>query len=235
MNTDLKREIVPIAIPGIHENFYRVFTSVAAEYKHPEILEVGSGHGAFTRKLWDAGFSVSACDFFPENFYFTEVECRKVDITRELPYADDSFDIIIAVEVMEHIHDHAVFFRECKRILKPKGMLMISSPNILSLKSRIRFLFSGFFYSYQPLDHKRTDGLQHISSMTIDQYENLALVSNYASMEVFFDKKQRTSKIYTFLIPFMWIYCRVKKIDYRVHNNISYLTGRIMILVFRTG
>jgi len=129
----MANEIKPMAIPGIHNMFYNYFLKIVQGRRDIAILDVGAGHGAFTKKLYDAGFSVQACDLSPEFFYFTEVECKKADISKELPYANNSFDIIVAVEVMEHLIDHELFFKECARILKPGGKFLFSTPNILSL------------------------------------------------------------------------------------------------------
>lgn len=228
-----EEEIVPIAIPGIHERFFGLFEKLVQHYPKPKILEMGAGHGAFTKKLYDKGYDVYANDLFPEYFKFKKVECKHVNITEKLPYENHSFDVILAIEVMEHIHDHNIFFKECHRILNPGGIIVISTPNILSLKSRVRFLFSGFFYSFQPLKHEQTDGLQHISSLTIDQYKNLGVVNQFTEINVHVDRKQTTSKLLSFLMPFMWLYCKVKKIDYSVHNQWDYMTGRVLFMVFR--
>lgn len=229
----MDNEIKPITMPGIHERFYAFFSKYASEFKQPKILEIGAGYGAFTEKLYHAGYDVSACDLFPELFYFREVECRKADLTEKLPYNDHSFDIIVAVEVMEHVHDHEMIFKESNRILKKNGLFLFSTPNILSLKSRIRFLFSGFFYGFKPINHKNNDGLQHISSLTIDQYVNIGLNKGFNNYEFSFDKRQATSRLYLLLVPFIWLYCRLKKIDYTIHNRYNYLTGRILFAYFR--
>ncbi len=197
------------------------------------ILEVGAGHGAFTELLYNDGFDVSACDLFPQQFYLKEVECLEADITKELPYSSDSFDVILAIEVMEHIHDHQVFFKEAARVLKKNGILLFSTPNILSLKSRIRFLFSGFFYAFKPLVHSQNDGLQHLASLTIDQYENLALNNGFSKLEISIDKRQSTSRLMLFTVPLIWIYCKMKKIDFKVHNRKRYLLGRILFVTAR--
>lgn len=228
-----ENEIVPIAIPGIHERFFGLFKKITKGYSTPKVLEMGAGHGAFTKKLHDNGYDVYANDLFPEYYRFNEVECIQVDITDKQPYEDNTFDVILAIEVMEHIHDHNIFFRECNRILKPGGIVVISTPNILSLKSRVRYLFSGFFYSFKPLVHEQTDGLQHISSLTIDQYKNLGFVNKFKEIDVHVDRKQTTSKLLSFLIPFMWVYCKIKKLDYSIHNQWEYMTGRVLFMVFR--
>jgi len=219
-------------MPGIHNRFYKYIQPVIKD-KDLKILEVGAGHGAFTELLYNDGFDVSACDLFPEIFYLKEVECLKADVTKELPYKSDSFNIVLAIEVMEHIHDHQVFFNEAARILKKDGLLLFSTPNILSLKSRIRFLFSGFFYAFKPLVHSENDGLQHLSSLTTDQYENLAVNSGFKELDISIDKRQSTSRLLLFMVPFLWIYCKLKKIDYKVHNQKRFLVGRILFVTAR--
>lgn len=229
----MQKIIQPIAIPGIHEKFEKFLKQVLDSYQSPKILDIGAGHGAFTKILHEKGYEVAACDMFPENFYYNEIECKKVDITTGLPYEDNTFDVLMAVEVMEHIHDHITFMKECNRILKPGGVLLFSTPNILSLKSRIRFLFSGFYYSFKPLEHERTDGLQHLSSLTIDQYRNLGLITGFKEIDFNIDKQQSTSKLLLFLVPLLKIYCKLKSIDYNIHNQTKYLTGRILFVSFR--
>ena len=186
-------EIVPIAMPGTHQKFLAYFETQNFS-KDLRILDVGAGHGAFTKKLYDQGFEVEACDLFPEEFHFEEVSCKKVDITKPFPYPDDHFDLVIAIEVTEHILDHEVFFSEIFRILKPKGQLHLSTPNILSLKSRVRFLFRGFFYSFNPLEMDNHNGLQHVSSITLDQYNYTAMKYGFEAATFEVDRLQSTSK-----------------------------------------
>ncbi|MEM7103140.1 MAG: methyltransferase domain-containing protein [Bacteroidota bacterium] len=219
-------DIKPIAVAGIHEKFFNFLSESLKHIDQPAILDVGAGHGALSKTLYDAGFKVSACELFPELFQFEKVECKQADITKNLPYPDDSFDALIAVEVMEHIHDHEHFLQECHRVLKNNGFLFFSTPNILSLKSRMRFLFSGFVYSFGPLDHTRHDGMQHVASLTVDQYRNLAVRNGFRMESITIDKKQNSSKALIFLIPFIKLYCWLKPVDFKVHNQYKFLTGR---------
>ena len=228
----MKGEIKPIAIPQVHARFYPFFESVCSGKTDLQVLDVGAGHGAFTQKLFEAGYEVEACDLFPEIFYFDQVACKKADLTQPLPYEADSFDIIIAIEVMEHILDHEVFFAECRRILKKGGSLLISTPNILSLKSRVRFLFSGFYYSFKPLELENNDGLQHIASLTINQYEYLGVRNGLKLFEFDIDKKQNSSRWLLFLYPFIWLHAKWNKLDLRIHNHLKLLTGRILFMRF---
>ena len=60
------------------------------------------------------------------------------DINKGLPLKADSIDIIIAGEIIEHIYNSIKFIKECNRILKKGGFLILSTPNICSLKNRFK-------------------------------------------------------------------------------------------------
>jgi len=193
------------------------------------VLDCGAGHGAFTKELYENGYDVSACDLFPEIFYYDKLECKKADVTVSLPFEDDQFDAIVAMEIMEHIQDHEVFFAESNRILKKDGAVYISTPNVLSLKSRIRYFFTGFFYSFKPLEIENYDGLQHVASLTLDQYDYLAVKKGFKRAEYAFDKRQTTSMLLMVLYPVLWLMSKIKKTG-SFHNQLDLLTGRIIFL-----
>ena len=227
-------EIKPITMPGTHQRFLEFFKK-QQEPVSQKVLDMGAGHGAFSQRLYDMGYDVHACDLFPEIFEFDKVSCTKVDITKPFPYPDNTFDMIIAIEVSEHIADHEIFFSESSRILKPGGTLYITTPNILSMKSRIRFLFTGFFLAFNPLQLNNYDGLQHVASLTLDQYNYIAVKNNFQTAQLEIDRKQSTSKwVLFFLFPLVWLYPRVKKID-RKHNHPKLLLGRLLFLKFKNN
>lgn len=227
-------EIKPITMPGTHQRFLKFFRQ-KEEPVSMKVLDMGAGHGAFSQKLYEMGYQVYACDLFPQLFQFSPVECAKVDITRPFPYPDNFFDLIIAIEVSEHIIDHENFFSESGRILKSDGKLYITTPNILSLKSRMRFLFSGFLQAFKPLELKNYDGLQHVASLTLDQYNYVAVKNSFQTAELNIDREQSTSKWWlVFLFPCLWLYPRIKKIS-TMHNQRKLLLGRLLFLIFRNN
>ena len=224
-------EIKPIAMPGTHESFFRYFAKQSFD-KNLKILDIGAGHGAFTKRLFDLDYDVSACDLFPEEFKFDKIECRKVDITQAFPYEDNSFDLVIAIEVSEHILDHENFFKEASRILKPSGHIHLSTPNILSLKSRMKFLLRGFHHSFGPLDLKNYNGLQHVASLTLDQYNYVAVKNGFKEAEFTIDRRQSTSRWLLILFyPIIWINTKLKKAS-KFHNQFDLLLGRLLFLKF---
>jgi SAM-dependent methyltransferase len=219
-------------MPGVHSRFLEFFKG-RSEPANQSVLDLGAGEGALTQKLYEMGFDVQACDLFPEYFKFDRVKFTNVDVTRKFPYPDQSFDLVIAVEVTEHILDHENFFSEIYRILKPGGKLYVSTPNILSMKSRIRFLYRGFPYAFNPLEMKNYDGLQHVASLTPDQYNYIAVKYHFHPAEYDIDRSQSTSKwLYAFLFPFIWLNQRIKGFE-PIHNQKKLLMGRLLFLIFK--
>ncbi|MBW2039429.1 MAG: class I SAM-dependent methyltransferase [Deltaproteobacteria bacterium] len=109
-----------------------------------KILDAPAGTGEISKKLQDAGFEVYAADIAPEFFKLQGVKCEEVDLNHDLPYKDEFFDHILCSNGIEHLEDQYNFIRECYRVLKPKGKLLITTPNILNLKARVSNLFLGF-------------------------------------------------------------------------------------------
>ena len=71
-----------------------------------------------------------------------EVEVARLDdAVRGSGFAAAKID----VEGVEHLEDQFAFVRECWRVLKPGGRLLLSTPNILGLASRWRYFWTGFF------------------------------------------------------------------------------------------
>ena len=224
--------IVPIAIPGIHERFLAWFSRRMADQPNATVLDVGAGHGAMTQALHRAGYAVSACDKFPEFYRYSAVPCSRADFVAGLPFAEASFDALVACEITEHMHDHGIFFKACARVLKPGGRMFISTPNILSLKSRFRFLTTGYPYTFGPLDKDRDDGLQHVASLSFDQY---AYVARRAGLDVVayeMDMLQRSSIGLLPLMPLLWIATLWNKVRKSEHNRMKLLLGRILFVEF---
>ncbi|MGZ3333515.1 MAG: class I SAM-dependent methyltransferase, partial [Gemmatimonadaceae bacterium] len=124
------------------------------------VADIGAGEGFFSQLLGEHVKSklglepaevITACDIFPEYFRYPEVSCLKIAADGRLPYDDESIDIACSLEVIEHVEDQFAFTRELHRILRPGGLAIISTPNVLNLNSRWRNLHSGFATLFDPL------------------------------------------------------------------------------------
>jgi len=184
------------------------------------------------QSLHRLGFDVAACDRDAENFAYPPVEFRAADITDRLPWPDESFDVCMALEVTEHIHDHGRFFRECARVLKPGGRFVVTTPNILSLKSRWRFFVTGYPYSFRPLEIDRDDGLQHVAAYSLDQYRYVARRAGLTLTACDVDKRQSSSSALLPLWPLLWLGSRAMRLACDRHNRLTFLLGRVLFMEF---
>ncbi len=63
------------------------------------------------------------------------------DLEQSMPFDDRSYDLVVSNAVIDHLHGiHKKLLNECSRVLKPKGLLLITTPNLASVFKRIRFL-----------------------------------------------------------------------------------------------
>ncbi len=191
-----------MAIHGTHDLVMGVLSKTNALAPRARALDIGAGEGAFSARLKEAGLSVEACDLVPDHFNVPGVVCRACEPSGLLPYPDGQFDLAVAVEVLEHIDGHDRFFAEAARVLKPNGTLVFTTPNIVSLKSRMRFLCTGTFYSFKPLTPFTRDPVhQHISPFTLNRYEWMLSQHGFQICRVTTDKRQSASLLLSFLVP----------------------------------
>ena len=109
------------------------------------ILDLSCGGGDTATMLRDLGYKVIATDYVTPPAMGADIHrVSGVDLNCFLPFRDGPFDAVNLVEVIEHIENQPQLIREFARVLKPDGRLLISTPNILNVHSRLRFLFTGF-------------------------------------------------------------------------------------------
>lgn len=109
------------------------------------LLDVSCKKGDVLCALAPRGFTLRGTNFEPEGPPFDSIPVDYgIDLRKPLPYADASFDVVLLVEVIEHLENHRIAICELARILKPGGILVLTTPNIMRLNSRLHFLFSGY-------------------------------------------------------------------------------------------
>jgi SAM-dependent methyltransferase len=108
------------------------------------ILDVGCGDGTVSRLFLEAGkvFGVDIVPEFVQKAIEKGIEAQTADVTKDgLPFPKGEMDVIYAGAFIEHLYDPEFFLRECYRVLAKKGIIVLSTPNIASLTSRLRMLF----------------------------------------------------------------------------------------------
>jgi 2-polyprenyl-3-methyl-5-hydroxy-6-metoxy-1,4-benzoquinol methylase len=99
------------------------------------LLDVGCANGAFLLRMRDLGWQVQGIEIDPDAAVkATQLGLDvKVGQLEEAKFPDKSFDAITLSHVVEHLYDPVATLKECKRILKPGGILWIATPNLRSI------------------------------------------------------------------------------------------------------
>jgi SAM-dependent methyltransferase len=228
-------EIAPMAHGDLHRlalpHLRRHLPTVGD--RPPRVLDLGAGTGSMSQLLAAAGYEVEACDLEPGLFRFAGARCRRADLAEPLPYDDAAFNGVVAVEVVEHIDGHERLFREIFRILKPGGVFLFTTPNVMSIKSRLSFLWTGFEHSFYPLAlGVQTPQQWHISGYGGNRYNFVLSLAGLELREITCDRFSRTSLAWAWLVPGIklrtWLrYGRAR--GAALNNSLPALLGRTMI------
>jgi ubiquinone/menaquinone biosynthesis C-methylase UbiE len=175
-----------------------VATAYAARMPLRTHLDIGPGTGRlialFRERL---GVQSAACDYTEA---LIKLPGQKVDIvnlnTERLPYGDHSFDVVTATEVVEHLERYRAVLRDIYRVLKPGGLCILTTPNVLNLNSRLRFLWFGFWNLFGPLPVgnaalQSTGG--HITPVSYFYLAHALADAGFASIALTVDRYQRSA------------------------------------------
>ncbi len=168
------------------------------------------GSAALTLALIENGFHAIGADADPKAETPLGNAFAKVDLNAALPWPDQSFDAIFSTEGIEHLENHFSFLREMCRLLKPGGVLVLTTPNITALRSRVRFFGSGFFgRDSRPLNESSRHPLHHIGLATFPELRYELHVSGFRLMEVRHTHIKPISYSYAIYAPPMWLYTKL--------------------------
>ena len=107
-------------------------------------LDLGCGAGDFTQMLADSGFEVEGCDgdeITANTISIVGAEIHILDLEQTpLPFNSRTYDLVACLEVIEHIGCAESLFGEIYRLLKPRGYLVISTPNFAWIPNRVAYL-----------------------------------------------------------------------------------------------
>lgn len=113
--------------------------------KEQSIIDLGCGSGGDSLYLMERGYKVIACDYSEEalcivNKYLPEVEAMRINISKTLPFEDESIEVIIADLSLHYFNDDTTknIVKEIKRVLKYNGYLIarVNSMNDINYGAR---------------------------------------------------------------------------------------------------
>ena len=183
-----------------------------------KVADLGAGDGSLDKHLKDEGFEVVALDADKEHFYYgDEIKFEEGDLNKGLPFEDRSFDYVIMLEVIEHLENPYFVLKEINRILKTGGVLILSTPNILNLKSRLRFLFEGSWEFFrepiieQVINSKSSTLGIHICPYRFQELEYLLFKNNFEIKGIYTNLSLPTARYLAFFLPLIKLQCLIKR------------------------
>lgn len=179
--------VIPaFAAPGIHEAVFSSFLECNFP-KEVKVLILGSGAGSFDQKLFQSGYSnITATDLIEENYLMKGVTFIPFDLNNDFSTLG-TFDVVIALEIIEHVENQFHFIRCIKKILTKNGVLYLSTPNVESTFSRAKFYFFGRLHFFSVKELFGTGHINpifsHIFAFNLEQ-SNFKIVSHFTNGNV---------------------------------------------------
>lgn len=126
-------------IPGLAEENYWfrrhevVYARLADRCAGRDVLEAGCGEGYGADLIAGVARRVIALDYDEATVAHVRARYPRVEIHHgnlaALPLVDSSVDVVVNFQVIEHLWDQPQFVGECLRVLRPGGLLLMSTPN----------------------------------------------------------------------------------------------------------
>lgn len=165
------------ALPGT----YDVVGRLLAEAGGGLVLDAPCGEGRFSLALTRAGHRVIAGDLHYDRLRSSPIPVVGFDLNGGLPFRDDSFDAVVAIEGIEHLENPYLFLRELCRVLRPMGTLIVTTPNILNLRSRMKFSLLGSFYWFDADDYRRGG---HVNALPVYELRHILEEAGFTIQQV---------------------------------------------------
>ncbi|MEK7609652.1 MAG: methionine biosynthesis protein MetW [Patescibacteria group bacterium] len=107
-----------------------------------KVLDLGCGDGLLLSMLKDKGIIGEGLDISEEGVSKARargINASVFDFSNKLPFSDDTFDVVVMLDLLEHLYDPETLFKEAVRVSKQS--LIVGIPNFSSLPSRLQVLF----------------------------------------------------------------------------------------------
>lgn len=171
------------------------------------VLDAPCGEGALLALLRGTGAECVGGDLQPHLFKLPDVPCHEMDLQQAWPVESGAFNAMVCADGIEHVENPFHVVREAARVLSPGGVLILSTPNINAIRSRWRFLWSGFHNKFKrPLDESGRDPLHHINPLGLPELRYILHTSGFTLERVGTNRIKAASWPYALLYPVAALY-----------------------------
>ena len=212
--------------------------------KERTVIDVPCGSGALAVRMRDLGLRVTCSDIDAGNFQAKEFELVLADLNRPLPFADQSFDVVVSIAGLQRVCFPQVAIGEFWRILKPGGMLYLGVTHHASLKKRLNLLFYGTLGggidrpSYRQTVFSPEANFRF--PLTYVRVEHLLRVERFAIERLYPDRSGVLPYLLFPITAGIWMASRLKALRSRTHdrcyrdaNTVAMLRAKAYIVATR--
>lgn len=144
-----------LSLGSSHPRIYRLVAETLAALGSGGVLaDIGCGSGGLWPLVRDRFTRCVGVDAVRYDGCPADIEFRALDLeSGRLPLDDASVDAAVAVEVIEHVENPRALVREMARVVRPGGVVLLTTPNQLSLLSLLTLVVKGSFAAFQARDY----------------------------------------------------------------------------------
>jgi SAM-dependent methyltransferase len=176
----------------IHALVRRIVDAKEGGYRR--VVDLGCGRGDAAAALHGTYGSYTGVDIveyegFPRG---AGISFLKANLEESLPLEDQAADLVVSIETIEHLENPRRFIREVVRLVRPGGRVVVTTPNQLSLASKLHLVFRNQFQAFQ-----EAPGLypSHITALVEGDLRRIARECGLVDIDIYFTDVGR--------IPFM--------------------------------
>lgn len=157
--------------PGLHEAAFKLMAQYQP-HEDPRVLELACGSGAMSARLRDHGYTrIELVDGDTQQFGLDGLTPRQMDLNTQFSKAlEGQFDLIVALEIIEHLDSPRQFLREIRSLITPGGTAIISTPNLSHWANRVTFAAKA---EHRFFDRQQYETIRHVSPITHLQMQTM--------------------------------------------------------------
>lgn len=190
------------------KNTHQTVLSLTINPQEPnqKVLDIPSGRGAFTQALLNNNITVYSGDI--ENILEVENNdhFQVMDMDKPFPFEDNFLTEVVCIDGIEHIERQFDFIKECNRVIKPGGHVVISTPNVSSMRSRWRYLLTGHHNKCKtPLNEEHITFLHHKNMISFPELRYQLHTNGFEITDIKTNRIKGVSWLFYLLYPFSYL------------------------------